>query len=100
MYVDWQGSMVVPLGLRSICVTRRTPVNPWDTACPSCAGAMLDYLMFSLVRALPSACSAAPACCSFALFTGFIGTSARSDSSPLFVLGLRPWPFPAGLPSL
>ena len=46
----------------------------------------------------PSADSAASACCASALFAGFIGTMARSDSSPPFMPVLRLSPFPAGLP--
>src|SRR5450759_554384 len=56
--------------------------------------------MFSSVRALPSANSAAPAFCSVAWFADFIGTSARSDSSPPFMPVVRLSPFPAGLPVL
>ena len=47
--------------------------------------------MFSLVRALPSTTSA-EACAS--LFGGFIGTPARSDSSPAYTSGVRRSAFP------
>jgi hypothetical protein len=53
--------------------------------------------MFSLARTLPSANSAASACCSVALFAGVIGIAARSDSSPPYAPGLRLSSFPAGL---
>ena len=56
--------------------------------------------MFSLVGILPSSRAAAPACCSVALFTGFIGTTTPSDSSPPFMPVLRPKPSPARLPLL
>jgi len=36
----------------------RTPFNPWDIRSPLCVGWLLDCLMFSLVRGLPSATSA------------------------------------------
>ena len=47
--------------------------------------------MLSLTRALPSATSA-EACAS--LFGGFIGTPARSDSSPRYTSGVRRSAFP------
>src|ERR1700751_3460054 len=56
--------------------------------------------MFSLVGVLPSSFSATPACCSVALFEGFIGITTPSDSSPPFMPVLRLLPSPAGLPFL
>ena len=53
--------------------------------------------MFSLVGALASTPSAAPACSSFALFGRFSGTMTPSDSSPPCMRNVRPWPSPAGL---
>jgi hypothetical protein len=38
--------------------TLRTPAKPWDTPRPSCAGDVWLWLVFSLVRALPSTTSA------------------------------------------
>ncbi len=64
-----------------------------DTSFPLCVGDVRDLPMFSLVHALPSTTSAATACCSFALFGGFTGTMARSDSSTPFMPDVRLFAF-------
>ena len=61
---------------------------------------MRPGLVFSLVGVLPSTLSAAPACCSVALFEGLIGSTTPSDSSPPFMPVARLSPSPAGLPLL
>ena len=68
----------------------RTPLNPWDTRSPLCVGLVLDWTMFSLVRALPSPTSAED--CS-SLFGWFIGTTAQSDPSGACMSALRLWAF-------
>ena len=78
--------------------TFRTPFRPCDAAAPSCAGTACAFWTFSLVRSLPSTISAAPGAVPVALFDGFIGTTARSDSSPPCVPDVRLSPSPAGLP--
>jgi hypothetical protein len=52
---------------------------------------VLIWLVFSLVRALPSGISAEAVA---SLFGGFIGTAARSDSSPAYTSGVWLWAFP------
>jgi len=75
----------------------RTSARPCDTPCPSCAGGVCAWSMFSLVGVLPSSRSAAAADCSAALFAGLIGTTTPSDSSPPCVPDVRIPSSPAGL---
>ena len=49
------------------------------------------WLVFSLVRTLPSTTSAEAYTSLFGCFTG---TTARSDSSPAYTSGVRLWAFP------
>ena len=76
----------------------RTPFRPCDAVVPYCAGAARAFWTFSLVRALPSTISAAAGDLPVALFDGFIGTTARSDSSLPCMPDVRLSPSPAGLP--
>ena len=85
-------------GWRQSIAAPRTLAKPCDTPYPFCAGGVWLWPVFSLGRTLPSSLSAAAACYSAALFEGFIGTTARSDSSPPFMPVVRLLPSPAGLP--
>ena len=55
----------------------RTPARSCDTPCPLCVGDVCTSPMFSLVRALSSTTSAAPACFSVTLFGDFIGVGSE-----------------------
>jgi hypothetical protein len=80
----------------------RTPFRPCDAAAPSCAGTARAFWTFASVRALPSGVpsgsSAAAGDWPVAWFDGFIGTTARSDSSLPCMPDVRLTPSPAGLP--
>src|SRR5450759_588483 len=76
----------------------RTPFRPCDVDAPYCAGTARACWTFSLVGALPSTISAASGDLPLALFDGFIGTTAPSDSSLPCMPDVRLSPSPAGLP--
>src|ERR1019366_4216696 len=76
----------------------RTPFRPCDAAAPSCVGTARAFWTFSSVRALPSTISAATGGVPVALFDGFFGTTAQSDSSLPCMSDVRLSPSPAGLP--
>src|SRR6266436_5356591 len=84
-------------GKALLLATFRTPFRPCDAAAPCCAGTARACWTFSLVGALPSTLSAAPGACPVALFDGFIGTMAPSDSPLLCMPDVRLSPSPAGL---
>src|ERR1017187_5281524 len=91
--VTWCSSAVSRASL-SRTATCRTRPSSLDTLSPALRPGRVSPSVFPLVRSLSSPASAAAA-----LFSGFAGTTKRSDCPSPFIPGLPPWRSLGGPPA-